>query len=75
MYWFDVQKHQSPHFHARYSGKEAVYDLGGRPIEGSLGLRADRLIQEWASERQADLQSAWTLAFTGKELPWIHPLL
>ncbi len=24
MYWIDTQKHKKPHFHVRYSGKEAV---------------------------------------------------
>ena len=26
MYWMDIQKHQKPHFHARFKGKEAVFD-------------------------------------------------
>ena len=26
-YWFDTQKHKQPHFHARFQGSEAVFDL------------------------------------------------
>ena len=74
MYWYDIQKHKMPHFHARYSGFEAVFDLNGTLIEGSLGLRADRLVKEWAEERHVILNDIWDLAVSGKELPWVLPL-
>lgn len=74
MYWFDTQKHHMSHLHARYGGEEAVFDLNGLCIEGDLGPRAGRLVAEWCSERQNELNSAWQLAITGKELPWVLPL-
>lgn len=74
MYWYDVQKHKAPHFHARYGGSEAVFDLTGRCLEGDLGTRANRLIAEWCSERSRELHEAWEKAVTGKELPWVLPL-
>lgn len=40
MYWFDQQKHKSPHFHARFAGDEAVFDLDGRCLEGDIGAWA-----------------------------------
>lgn len=63
-----------PHFHVRYQGAEAVFDLTGRLIEGELGPRAERLVAEWAEERAPELEAAWQRAITGQELPWILPL-
>jgi hypothetical protein len=74
MYWFDTQKHQAPHFHARYQGNEAVFTLEGARMDGTLGSRAHKLVEEWALENAADLRAAWQLAISGKEIPWITPL-
>lgn len=74
MYWFDNQKHKMPHFHARYQGNEAVFNLEGICIEGVLGNRADRLIKEWAQENSEELKGAWSFAIQGKEIPWVTPL-
>ena len=74
MYWFDIQKHKMPHFHARYGGAEAVFDLQGNCIDGDLGPRAQRLIAEWCAERTDELNQAWQCALAGKELPWVLPL-
>lgn len=38
MYWYDVQKHKEPHFHARFQGREAVFDLAGNCLAGTLGV-------------------------------------
>ena len=74
MYWFDRQKHQVPHFHARFAGDEAVYALNGNCLEGDLGPRANRLIVEWCQERRQALEEAWAAAIAGKEMPWVAPL-
>jgi hypothetical protein len=63
-----------PHFHAMHSGVMAAFDLEGQLIAGSLGKRANKLVKEWASERQAELQKAWSCANNGKEIPWIKPI-
>jgi len=74
MYWFDNQKHKKPHFHARYQGAEAAYDLKGNPLAGSLGSTADKLIKKWSNENANEIERAWDQAISGKELPWINPL-
>ncbi len=49
MYFDD---HQPPHFHAQYSGREAVIDIGTLAvISGRLPPRALGLVAEWASLR------------------------
>lgn len=74
MYLFDTQKHQQPHFHARYQGLEAVFALDGNPLEGKLSSTAPRLIKKWCRANSRDIQEAWVKAKQGKELPWISPL-
>lgn len=74
MYWFDHQKHKTPHFHTRFAGEEAVFDLAGTCLEGNLGPRATRLVTEWCQEREAELRAAWTAAEAGREIPWVAPL-
>jgi hypothetical protein len=49
----------------------AVY---GSPLDGELGLRANRLVREWCVERRQELEAAWACAASGKEIPWILPL-
>ena len=74
MYLMDTKKHHIPHFHARYSGNEAVFTLDGKLLAGHLGTRAERLVKEWAEERKTDLEYAWSQAVVGKEIPWIPPI-
>lgn len=74
MYWFDRQKHRLPHFHARFGGDEAVFDLRGRCMDGDIGARAARLVAEWCREHGRELEAAWEAASQGREIPWIAPL-
>ena len=65
--------HNPPHFHARYGGHKAKYQLDGILLGGSLPRRADRLVREWADARQTELDMAWERA--GRhEPPGIEPL-
>ena len=74
MYWFDDSRHKQPHFHAFFEGEMAVFDFAGKCLVGDIGKRATRLVKEWATERQAELNAAWEKAIAGKELPWIKPI-
>jgi hypothetical protein len=51
-----------------------VFALDGTPLDGDLGRRANRLVAEWAEEREAELREAWRRAENGEEIPWILPL-
>jgi hypothetical protein len=47
MYWRD---HNPPHFHAEYSGHEALIEIrGGATVAGRLPPRAHGLVVEWAA--------------------------
>ena len=72
MYWND---HQPPHFHAEYSGEEALVGIQPvRVLEGSLSRRARSLVFEWAAEHQEELLRCWKLAQEPAPLPKIAPL-
>ena len=60
MYFDD---HQPPHFHATYSGDEAVFEIDSLEIlQGRLPIRAHALVIEWAALHQMELQRAWNRA-------------
>ena len=71
MYFND---HNPPHFHARYSGYEALFDFEGTMIEGELPSRAVKFVEEWISLHQLELEDNWQRARTGQPLNYIAPL-
>lgn len=54
--------HHRPHFHASYSGDEAVYAVDSGDIEvigGSLPRNKHRQVMNWAEDHVEDLEAAW----------------
>ena len=67
--------HAPPHFHAVYGEHEATINLRTFAIlEGELPRRALRLVREWASLHQAELEGTWERARQGLPLDRIPPL-
>jgi len=72
MYYND---HSPPHFHARYSGDEALYEIDSlRIYRGGLPRRAHNLVIEWADLHRAELIDDWHRANAGSDLRQIEPL-
>jgi hypothetical protein len=71
MYFND---HNPPHFHAKYSGDEALFDFGGNIIEGELPNRASKLVKDWIQLHRDELDANWTKARNGEPLFPIEPL-
>lgn len=71
MYFND---HNPPHFHAKYSGYEALFDFNGHIIEGDLPSRAEKFVREWISLHKAELERNWENARSGRPLEYIAPL-
>lgn len=65
MYYND---HLPPHFHARYQGHEAIYDLEGTLISGELPARQARIVAGWAAAHTEELEADWELARGHEEL-------
>ena len=57
MYWTD---HNPPHFHAFYSGVEALVRIeDGAALRGTLPRTAARLVREWAELHREELYANW----------------
>jgi hypothetical protein len=69
------REHQPPHFHATYSEHEAQIAISTlEPIIGMLPARALRLVRQWGSLHQAELEDNWEKARAGVPLDTIEPL-
>ena len=67
--------HNPPHFHARYSGEEAIVDI--RTLEvlaGHLPRQALVLVLEWALDHRSELIEDWTLCANKQPPKPIAPL-
>ena len=72
MYYND---HAPPHFHAQYSGSEALYEIETlRIYAGRLPRRAHNLVIEWADLHRAELLADWERARQSEPLVNIKPL-
>jgi len=72
MYYDD---HAPPHFHARYAGRDAVFDIETNGVLfGDAGVRVRRLVSEWAELHRAELRDRWAAARQNQPLGWIQPL-
>jgi len=67
--------HNPPHFHAKYEGKIAVFNIkSARKVAGDLPPQAKRLIKEWAIKHQKELLENWERAQKDGKLRSIKPL-
>lgn len=72
MYYED---HAPPHFHARYGGQSASFEIGSlRLLAGSLPPRARALVTEWGAMHTRELLEDWELAQAGEPMKRIEPL-
>jgi len=52
------REHGVAHFHAEYQGQQATFTLDGELLAGEIVSRtARRLIKEWATAHQPELQA------------------
>lgn len=73
MYYND---HAPPHFHAEYSGDEALYEIDTlRVYAGELPRRVHNLVIEWADLHREELAEVWQKARKGETLEKIEPLI
>ena len=69
------EDHNPPHFHARYSGAQAVIKIKDFTVlEGFLPPRALGLDVEWAARHQAELFKNWESTVNNQPLSKIAPL-
>ena len=68
------REHPPPHFHAKYSGYEALFNFDGEIIEGELPKRASIFVKEWLEQHKDELNENWNRAQNGEPLNYIAPL-
>ncbi len=69
-------EHNPPHFHAKYEGQLAVFNIKtGRIVAGKLPPKAKVLIKEWMKLHKEELLLDWQIAQNEGELKIIEPLL
>ena len=75
MYYFDNQKHNTPHIHVYYQDDSAVVKIPtGDLLEGSLPNAKMRLLAAWIEIHQEELMADWQLAINGDTVFKIEPL-
>ena len=68
MFFHDIEKHHTPHIHAEYQGKVAVYSIhDGTLLAGELPPKKHKLVVAWIVIHQEDLFVDWELAVNGKK--------
>lgn len=68
------REHNPPHFHASYSGAEAVFDLDGDILSGDFPAKQKHLIKAWAVLHKDELEANWKLCMEMQSLYPIDPL-
>ena len=66
--------HNPPHVHARYGGQVARVTLEGTVLDGEIPRRAIRLVREWISIHQTELELCWERAVNHEPPGTIDPL-
>ena len=70
-----LDDHDPPHFHAIYSGDEAIFDIRNLAvIAGEIPPRARGLVAEWAAQHREELLEFWERARNLEPLGKIDPL-
>jgi hypothetical protein len=59
MYFNDDEHHHTPHFHAKYAGSEASFDLDGNMIVGTFPIKQTKYVVAWAEIHKEELAALW----------------
>ena len=61
--------HNPPHFHAEYSGHEALFDISnGVFVKGSIPTKEARLVLAWYELHKEELLENWDNLSSGKAI-------
>jgi hypothetical protein len=75
MYYSGNKQHSTPHIHAEYQDKSAVFSISdGDMLAGEFPPKKVKLVQAWIEIRCEELLANWKLAVTGKTVFRIEPL-
>jgi len=67
LFFYDTDKHKTPHIHAEYQKDKAVYSIeNGEILKGHLPPTKHKLVVAWIALHQEDLLLNWNLAVKGE---------
>ena len=68
MFFYDTDKHNTPHIHAEYQGQVAVYAIeDGSVLAGKLPRKQHKLVVAWIEIHKDELLADWQLAVNGNK--------
>lgn len=67
MYFNDTEQHHAPHFHAKYAGAEAVFDLDGNILSGDFPPKQTKYVVAWADIHRDELTALWEIMQSDEE--------
>jgi len=74
-FFYDDQRHNLPHIHAKYQGQEASFSIiDGAQLNGEIPIAKVRLFQAWIEIHRESLLADWDLAVNGQTPFAIDPL-
>ncbi len=68
------REHNPPHFHAKYQGYEAIFEIKDGTIRGEFPRRALKIVYEWMDLHKEELLDNWKNIENREELNNIDPL-
>ena len=75
LYFFDDERHNIPHIHAKYQGQGAAFSIEDCALlAGDLPLPKIRMVQAWIEIHREELLANWDLAVSGTTPFRIEPL-
>lgn len=60
MYLKEGERHHKEHVHIFYNEYNAVYDIKGKIIEGSIPLKQRKIVEAWIAIHEEELKILWT---------------
>jgi len=51
--------HNPPHFHTKYGGDKAVFDLDGNLLKGKIPKNKRKKVEKWAKENKDYIKNKW----------------
>lgn len=75
LYYFDNEKHNLPHIHAKFQSYDASFSIiDGELLSGEIPKNKQRLVQAWIEIHRESLMADWELAVNGEPPFKIDPL-
>ena len=67
MYFNDDERHHTPHFHAKYAGDNASFDLSGNILAGNFPPKQTKYIVAWSDIHYEELTALWEVMQTDEQ--------